>query len=152
MDKLTTASVAADVMSAAFQHGINQGFWKLIEQIDNRVYINICARDQTWFLLELECTDYGKQAILGRFVDVNNRECIASAWPRGNGLFEGWIKFNPGNLFICWDQDRKGIEHHYGEWFARQAWKKGKNQIIAYIEHIHHLLWLPKYGYEGKAA
>lgn len=151
MDELAGNKIAADLGSAAFQHGMDQGFWKLVERVEDRLYISICARDQIWFLLELDCSNYGQQALLGRFVDVNSRQCVAPAWPKGNGVFGGWIKSDPGNLFICWDQDRKGISHHT-EWASRQAWKKGKNQIVSYLEHIHHLLWLPKNGYSGKVA
>lgn len=141
--------LAADIVSAAFQNGVNQNLWELVARVNNAVDVRIAAPDSTWYLLLLDCTNYWDQAILGQFIDPHTRQCNASAWPQGDGIFQQWIKCTPGNLFICWDQDRIGISKH-PDWAFHKSWQKKSNQLVSYLEFIHTRLWLPRYGYSRR--
>jgi len=141
----------ADIDSEEFRHGVEQRFWKLVEQTGARLYVLLYAADGRTFLLELECSDYGGAPILGRFVIEQGRQCIAGAWPGGNGTFQQWVKADPGSLFICWDQDRGGIQHHQ-EWKGREAWKRSGNPLVAYLDFMRQLLNNPARGYARRSA
>lgn len=144
MDSGTKLQV--DLQSAEFQHGVQQQFWELIEIQGCFVFIKIFALDETSYILELDCSGYGNEPLRGRFVDPISKACVASAWPNGNNQFTGWVKFHPGELFICWDQDREGIARH-SDWKTRKAWTKNPNQVWAYLDFIRKLLHYPAYGY-----
>lgn len=143
--------LAADLASAAFQNGITQKLWELIARSGNSLDVHIAAPDSGWYLLLLDCNNYWEQAIWGQFIDPKTRQCVASAWPVGDGTFQQWIKCTPGNLFICWDQDRIGISKH-SEWAHKKSWQKRQNQVVSYLDFIHTLLWLPKFGYSRRGA
>jgi hypothetical protein len=147
----TSDRLAADLASAAFQNGVHQELWELVARSGDALDVRIAAPDSAWYLLLLDCTNYWEQAILGQFIDPQTRQCVASAWPQGDGTFQQWIKFSPGNLFICWDQDRTGISKH-SEWTFKKAWQRRTNQVVSYLEFVHTLLWLPKYGYSRRSA
>jgi hypothetical protein len=136
----------ADLESELFQHGHTQGFWELVLHEGWFVYVRLLAPDNRSYTVELDCTEYGDASIRGRFVD-DQRRCVATAWPRGNATFEQWIKFRDANPFICWDQDRSGIEHH-PEWKARRAWARKSNQLVTYLNFQRELMHLPARGYE----
>lgn len=142
-----------DLSSTEFQHGVRQQFWELLKQdLDTEtVYVRLRAPDDRSYVIAFLCNHYGEQAIDGRFVDSETLQCVASAWPQGDAAFEQWIKFKdaPGHLFICWDQDRSGIGHHQ-EWALRKAWKRSKNQLVAYLDFLRQLLWIPARGYLRK--
>jgi|ERR1700722_2752770 len=131
--------------SAEIQHGVQQEFWRLEEQVEMRVYVRMTACDGATYLLELECTGYGDEPIAGRFVSEKH-ECVSSAWPRGDGAFSQWVKFDAPHLFICWPEDRLGIGHH-GDWRGLQAWKRHSNQIYGYLDFVRKLLNVPSFGY-----
>jgi hypothetical protein len=57
-----------------------------------------------------ERCQYWDEPICGTFVDPKDRQNRPAAWPDGNTTFEGWIKFKGSPWFICWDQDRQGIQ------------------------------------------
>jgi hypothetical protein len=143
--------LAADIESAAFQNGVDQKLWELIARAGTALDVRIAASDSGGYLIRLDCTDYWDQAILGQFIDCQTKQCVPSAWPQGSGIFQQWIKYSPGNLFICWDQDRGGISRH-SEWAFRKSWQKKTNQLVSYLEFIHRLLWLPQYGYSRRSA
>src|SRR5437667_5912171 len=77
-------NLEADLRSADFLHGIEQGFWTFVDRAGARVYMRLYAADGRSYLLELECTHYGDEPLLGRFVTEDSRQCVAAAWPRGN--------------------------------------------------------------------
>jgi len=144
-------NLEADLRSADFLHGIEQGFWTFVDRAGARVYMRLYAADGRSYLLELECTRYGDEALLGSFVTEDSHQCVAAAWPRGNGVFQQWIKPDPGNLFICWDQDRAGIGHH-GNWRSNEAWKKTGNPLVSYLDFMRQLLNNLMRGYERLPA
>jgi hypothetical protein len=141
----------ADLESAGFRHGVEQGFWQFVGRSGPLLCVRLFAPDDRSFLLELECSSYGAEPLRGRFVDEQTRMCVATAWPRGNPTFQQWVKLDPGNLFICWDQDRVGIQHH-ADWRGREAWKKSGNPLVAYLEFMRHLLHNPARGYERRVG
>lgn len=142
-------TLAEDLASEAFEHGVAQRFWELARRDGDVVYVRLYAPDERNYLIRLACDSYGAQAIHGGFVDPVSLQCVASAWPQGDSIFSQWMKFAGDNLFICWDQDRGGISHHQ-EWFARNAWKRGGNQLVAYLDFLRQMLWLPARGYNRK--
>lgn len=142
-------TLISDLESAEFQHGASQNFWDFLERVDWLVYVRLYASDDRSFTIELDCSNYCEDPIRGRFVDPVTRQCRAEFWPRGNGMFSGWIKFEGSELFICWDQDRAGIQHH-GEWRRQEAWKKQKNQIVAYLDFLRRLLHVEAMGYQRR--
>jgi hypothetical protein len=137
--------LALDLTSDRFEHGVRQQFWKLVERVGSKVYMRMFAPDERSYVLELDCADYGAEPIRGRFVDEKTRQCVTEAWPRGNATFEGWVKYAPGNFFICWQQDRGGLQHH-PDWRPLQAWKK-PNQVVNYLDFVCKLLHRPAMGY-----
>lgn len=138
--------LADDLASFHFQHGVDHTFWRLHQRDGARLFIWMFAADDQKYLLALDCDNYYKEPIGGRFVDETSLQCVSSAWPTGDGTFEGWVKFQNGNLFICWDQDRYGIGHH-PEWRPRRAWERTGNPLCAYLEFIRCLLNNPSRGY-----
>lgn len=141
----TLSSLTTDLKSVEFQHGVDQRFWRLVDRSDHLVYVELFAPDNRPYMLELDCRNYGDDAIAGRFVDPSTRKCVQTAWPTGNQTFLQWVKFN-GGFFICWDQDRNAISRH-PHWKNQQEWKKVPNQIVAYLDFIRRLLHLPSRGY-----
>lgn len=141
--------LSEDLASLEFQRGFEQQFWQLESRNDHLVFVWLIAADERRFLAVLDCTSYGDEPILGRFIDPETRQCSSSAWPVGNAQFEQWIKFKGTPLFICWDQDREGLNHH-GDWRARQSWKRNPNQLVAYLDFLRQMLHLPSRGYERR--
>jgi len=146
LDKLET-----DLGSPEFGHGVGQFFWELVERSGTVVYIRLLAPDDRTFLARFTCENYGDEPIDCKFVDPDTRECIEAAWPRGDAVFEQWIKFKHPHLFICWEQDADGIKHHE-EWRARKAWLKTTSPIVAYLNFLRELLYLPVRGYTRQPA
>jgi hypothetical protein len=139
----------ADLGSEEFQFGVVQRFWELTERVDMVAYLRMFAPDDRVYLLRADCATYGDEPIRGQFVEPVSRQSVASEWPTGNPPFDQWVKFKPGELFICWDQDKEGIKRH-SEWRNRAAWKRKGNQIVAYLDFIRQLLHLPMYGYHRR--
>src|SRR5262249_37085038 len=104
------------------------------------------APDERSYMARLDCSQYWSEPIRCLFVDKETRAESGEAWPSGNGKFEGWIKFRRPPHFVCWDQDRAGIEHHV-EWKASKAWQRRANQIVAYLDFLRQMLYLPYRGY-----
>jgi len=142
--------LTADLESIAFLHGVEQGFWELVTHEEFLVRVRLNAPDTRSYLVQLDCREYGDEPIAGQFVDADGH-CVQLAWPPGNGTFQQWIKNQNPHLFICWDQDRTGIEKHHPEWKVRKAWTKNKNQLVAYLDFLRRLLHLPALGYERRA-
>ena len=140
-----------DLESEEFQHGVEQCFWALLERKDHLVYISFKARDRATYVMQLDCTSYGNQAIGGKFIDPQTRACVSNAWPQGNGTFGGWVKWDANNLFICWPGDRFGIAHHQ-EWASQRLWDRPPNSIVSYTTFIRGLLWNRAWGYAGIAS
>lgn len=138
-----------DLGSVAFVRGVEQGFWEPAEVHEWIVYVRLHAPDGRTFLGEFDCTGYGDEPIRCQFVDPDAHQRIPSAWPRGNGVFNGWVKFSGTELFVCWDQDREGIRHHPA-WRDRRAWTRKPNQIVAYLDFLRQLLHVPARGYEHR--
>ncbi|MBZ5631465.1 MAG: hypothetical protein LAO06_21635 [Acidobacteriia bacterium] len=136
-------------MSAEFKHGVAHLFWELVERAGAVVWVRMFAPDGRTYLVRLSCEKYGEEPIDGKFVDESTRACVESAWPTGNAVFEQWIKFKAGNLFICWDQDAGGIGHHQ-DWRPRRAWQKNEIQIVAYLNFLREMLHLPARGYDRR--
>jgi len=141
------SKLESDLASHEFRHGVEQHFWELVEKSGLVVYIRLFASDDRSYLGRFTCVSYGDEPIDCKFVDDENRECVASAWPRGDTRFEQWIKFKPEHLFICWDQDATAINNHHQDWRQRKAWTKSTNQIVAYLNFLRKLLHLPENGY-----
>jgi len=139
-----------DLDSPEIRHGVDQGFWQIERREDLRVYVRVFAPDEQVYLVEFDCNGYGDEPIAGRFVDPENHRCLAAAWHQGDGVFTQWVKYDPAHLFLCWDQDRLGIEHH-PDWRSRRAWAKSGNPIYAYLEFLRKLLHVPSNGYSRKA-
>ena len=137
-----------DLDSPEFLHGVNQRLWELKAREAQILFVWVLARGGRRYLLRLECTSYGTDAILGQFVDPETHRDQKGAWPMGTSAFEQWIKFNQpdGQRFICSDLDRQGLAHH-GDWRARKAWERKPNQLVVYLRFISHLLRLPVNGY-----
>lgn len=140
-----------DIKCKEFTHGIEQGFWALLECTQDTVYVQFNARDGQPYVMRLDCDRYGHQAIGGRFVDPSTRQCITSAWPAGTSVFGGWVKWDPQHLFICWPGDRYGLRHH-PDWTSLQVWRRPPNPMVIYANFIRRLLWDRSMGYTGKAA
>ncbi len=137
--------------SPAFAFGVSMGHWKLLRRDGDRLVVEFTAADGSTYQMLLECQNYGEAAIGGRFVDPATRMPTVAAWPRGNATFQQWVKFT-GELFICWDQDRFGIERH-PDWNYRKAWTTATpNQLVAYLTFIARLLNSPSMGYELRPA
>lgn len=143
----TIDELIKDIESEEFLHGVSQGFWKFQERSDWVLYVILYAPDDCEYLARLECSSYRDEPILGQFVDPTTKQCVASAWPKGDSVFAQWVKFDPSNLFFCWDQDRAGIKHH-PDWREKKAWNKKKNQIVVYLNFLRELLYLPSHGYQ----
>ena len=137
----TNEQLLDDIGSQEFTHYVDQEFWKLLKTSEFLVYVRLFAPDDKTYVMQLDCSSYGDEPILGQFVDEVTKQCVTTAWPRGNSNFEKWIK--PDHMFICWDQDRAGITHH-ADWRALQAWKKKPNQIVAYLDFMTRLLRMPR--------
>lgn len=136
-----------DLESDDFLKGVENAFWELDSVIGSRVFVWIFDPDTHSYLMELECSLYGDQPIRGWFVDPVSRKCELHAWPQGNHVFEGWVKFKSDPAFICWDQDRGAIDiGGHTDWRSRAAWKTG-NQIVSYLDFIRRLLHIPENGY-----
>lgn len=135
-----------DLASPEFRHGVEQLFWELVGVSGVVVYIRLFAPDERSYLARLTCDGYDAEPIDCKFVDHATRQCVETAWPRGDAIFEQWIKFRHPNLFICWEQDAGGLIHH-PEWRVRKAWMKTKNPIVAYLNFLRELLHLPVRGY-----
>jgi len=140
-----------DLESGEFRHGVEQRFWSLLDRAGDVLHVKFFPRTGEPFVMRLDCDGYKNQAIGGKFVDPDTRACVSSAWPSGKPPFDGWVKWAPGNLFICWPGDRYGIQHH-PDWASLQLWKRSKNQLVDYLEFIRWLLWNRGSGYTGRAA
>lgn len=138
-----------DLKSSEFLHGVEQGFWEFVAYDKNIVYALLHAPDDRRFLARLDCSGYWDEPIRCDFVDEKERTSKPEAYPDGNHQFEQWIKFRHVPFFICWDQDRSGIEHH-PEWRALKAWQKPPNQIVAYLDFLRQMLHLPSRGYNRR--
>jgi hypothetical protein len=144
-----TDRLGNDLASPEFLHGVDQGFWEFVSREGDQVFILIHAPDGRNFLARMDCDHYWEEAIGCLFVDGATRQVVAAAWPDGNGTFGQWVKFQATPHFICWPQDRYGIERHQ-EWKNLRAWQKRPNQIVGYLEFLHRLLYLPASGYSRK--
>ena len=144
MDRLS-----ADLGSLEFLRGVARQFWRLAERVGDRVYLECFAWDGTGYVLELTCDRYVDEPCLGRFVDLQTRQCVPEAWPTGNGPFGTWFKWQTGNLFICWPGDRAGIAHHH-EWRMAEHWKKTGNPIVQYLEFVRECLTIRSRGYQPR--
>jgi hypothetical protein len=149
MAEVPEDALDADLKSAEFHRGVERGFWRLMERVGVRLYIEVHAWSGDTYLLELTCDQYLEQPCLGKFVHPTTRACTEAAWPRGDGPFGGWFKWDPGNLFICWPGDRGGIGYH-PEWRALQHWKRTANPLVQYLEFIRQCLMIPGRGYRPR--
>jgi hypothetical protein len=140
-----------DLRSTEFQHGVEQRFWALLDRDLDIVCVKFFSRDDEAYVMRLECDGYGQQAIGGKFVDPITRACVSPAWPCGNQRFGDWVKWQPGNLFICWPGDRYGIVHH-PDWASHQLWKRPPSPVVMYADFIRRLLWNKSWGYTGRAS
>jgi hypothetical protein len=145
---MANSKLLEDLESDAFKGGVNNCFWDLDSVIGNSVYVWVYAPDDQAYLMKLECSSYGDEPILGWFLDPVTREHKQSAYPRGDARFEGWVKFQHWPTFICWDQDRGGIEQHT-DWWSLKRWQT-PNQIVTYLDFFRGLLHNPANGYERK--
>jgi hypothetical protein len=144
-----TDRLGTDLASAEFLHGVEQEFWESVSREGDRVYILMHAPDGRKFLARMDCDHYWDEPIGCLFVDAATRQVIPAAWPDGNSTFEQWIKFRANPHFICWRQDRYGIERHQ-EWKNLREWQKKQNQIVAYLEFLQQMLYRPMNGYSRK--
>ena len=140
-----------DLESPDFHHGVQQGFWKLVRRDNDVLYIELYAPDDRSYLARLTCDCYGTQPIDAKFVMPETLTVSEAAWPKGNNVFNGWMKFAGTDLFICWDQDRTGIARH-PEWATRRAWTMSSNQLVTYLDFFRRMLHLPARGYASKNA
>ena len=147
----TNDRLAANLAAPEFAAYVEQGFWELVERDGDTVYVLLHAPDGRDFLAKLDCSSYWDEPIGGTFVDIKTREPKPAAWPDGNPHFEGWIKFRGSPWFICWEQDRQGIQQHQ-EWKALKSWQKKPNQIVTYLDFINRLLHNPGYGYSRRKS
>jgi hypothetical protein len=140
----------SDLESSEFRHGVQQEFWRLVEQVGDILFVELIAPDNRIYMAEFDCSGYATEPIRCRFVDADTRACIETAWPKGDATLAGWLKWTAPNFFICWDQDRQGIAHH-AEWRPREAWKKNTNKIVSYLTFLQSLLYVPQNGYQRKS-
>lgn len=131
------------------QRGEASEFWRCRERDGHIVYFNVTAWDGDCYLLELSCDRFWDEPIRGRFADPDTKQCLSSAWPRGDQTFAGWFKWDPSNLFICWPADRGGIEHHT-DWRILKYWQKDPNPLHQYLEFIRKCLNLRSLGYQPR--
>jgi len=145
------ADLNADLTSVEYLHGVEQGFWGMPERVGDLVYITLNAPDDSTFVGQFDCSFYWEQPIRCLFVDPETRKVDLSCWPQGNAHFEQWIKFKttPPNLpFICWDQDRGGMDiGGHKDWLSLKKWQSEKNQIVAYLNFLRRLLHIEANGY-----
>jgi hypothetical protein len=143
--------LAKDLASPEFAAYVDQGFWEPVERDKDILYVLLHAPDGRSFLAKLDCGGYRDEPISGTFVDAKTRELTPAAWPDGNTHFEQWIKFKGSPWFICWDQDRQGIQHH-ADWKIRKSWQKKPNQVVAYLDFIREMLHVPARGYNRQKS
>lgn len=139
----------ADLGSPEFQHGVEHGFWDFLDRDGMIVYVTLHAPDGRDYLAQLDCNEYDSEPIMCRFVDRETRKCKNEAWPTGNNVFAQWVKFGDQKPFICWNQDRIGIEHH-PEWRPQKAWTKRPNKLVTYLEFLRKLLYVQSWGYHRR--
>ncbi len=146
-------TLASDLESPEFLHGVVNGLWALCEQHGDELLMTVTARDGVQWAIRLNCAGYWEDAILGRFVDRTTGLDTKDAWPRGSGAFEQWVKFNAADneRFICSDIDRGGLTHH-PDWRGRRAWQVKPNQLVSYLDFVSRLLRLPDRGYQAPEA
>lgn len=145
------ADLATDLTSPEYLDGVEAGFWGAAERDGDVVYVPLHAPDGRIYTAQLDCSNYWDQPIRCLFVDPATKTVDMSFWPRGNQVFEGWVKFNtapPNKPFICWDQDRGGIDvGNHTPWLAWKKWQSDKNQIVAYLNFLRKLLHVESNGY-----
>ncbi|MEQ1802606.1 MAG: hypothetical protein ABL989_11840 [Gammaproteobacteria bacterium] len=144
-------ALSQDLESEAFKHGAGQAFWALEERRGDVLYIRLMAPDGRSYLLRLTCDQYRTEPLLGQFVDPATRQPVTSAWPQGDQHLSGWLKWNPGELFVCWPGDRAGLAHH-PEWRAQRQWDRPPNPLVNYLDFMRRCLWVPGNGYHRAAA
>src|SRR5438876_8712362 len=98
-----------DLASPEVRDGEARDFWRFLERDGDVVYFEVFAWNGDEYCLRLTCDQYGKEPILGQFVDAKTRQCVAAAWPQGDAQFGNWFKWQQEHLFICWPGDRGGI-------------------------------------------
>ena len=145
------ADLTADLVSPEFQYGVEEGFWGPPERHGDTVYVTLYAPDGSSFMAQLDCSGYWEQPIRCLFVNPDTKRVDMAFWPKGNQVFEQWVKFRtlpPNKPFICWDQDRGGIDiGNHAPWLALKKWQSEKNQIVAYLNFLRKLLHLEGNGY-----
>ena len=144
-----TDRLGTDLASDEFLHGVEQDFWEFVSREGDRVFILMHAPDGRKFLARMDCDRYWDEPIGCMFVDPVNHQVIPQAWPDGSGTFEGWIKFRGNPHFISWHQDRYAFESHQ-DWKNLREWQKKPNQIVAYLDFLRQILYLPRNGYNRK--
>lgn len=142
-------AVAKSLEAPEFLHGVEQGFWRLLDRAGDVLYVEVWASDGDCYLLEMQCDRLGDEPIRGRFVDPASRICTEAAWPHGSDVLAGWFKWQSSNFFICWPGDRGGIAHH-GEWRAQRYWTREANQVVQYLEFMRRCLTIPSLGYRPR--
>jgi hypothetical protein len=84
-------------------------------------------------------------------VNPQTRKVDLAAWPDGNAEFEKWIKFRANPQFICWDQDRGGIDTgRHTDWQGHKKWQSKENQVAAHLDFLRKMLHLKSNGYNRK--
>jgi hypothetical protein len=145
------ADLDADLISREYLHGVEQGFWSMPERDGDLVYVLLYAPDERAFLAQLDCSSYWEKPIRCLFVNPRTKTVDLSFWPDGNGYFEQWIKFRTrptDRPFICWDQDRGGIDiGGHRDWQLLKRWQSKTNQIVAYLNFLRRMLHLESNGY-----
>jgi hypothetical protein len=145
------ADLAADLVSSEFRHGIEQEFWGAPERDGDLVYIPLHAPDGKTFLAQFDCSYYWEQPIRCLFVDPATKKVDMAFWPKGNTYFEQWIKFNtapPNRPFICWTQDRGGIDiGGHADWQHLKKWQSENNQIVGYLNFLRKMFHIESNGY-----
>lgn len=131
--------------------GEEAGFWKFVDREGDVVYFEVTAWTRDVYLLQLTADKFQDEPMLGRFVDFRTRACTADAWPRGTNKLAEWIKWEAGNLFICWPGDRGGIGHH-SEWREQRYWNKTPNPLHQYLEFIRKCLRIRANGYQPRSS
>jgi hypothetical protein len=146
----------ADLTSAEYLQGVEQGFWGMPERVGDTVYITLNAPDGRIFLGQFDCSAYWEQPIRCLFVNPETRRVDLSFWPDGNAYFEQWIKFKttaPNPPFICWDQDRGGMDiGGHKDWQSLKKWQSEKNQLVVYLNFLRRMLHVESNGYLRKKS
>jgi hypothetical protein len=114
------------------------------------IYFSLAARDGERYRVRIQCDGYRARAPDPVFVDNGGSKTTVSAWPRGDGDLDQYIK-PPPHCFVCMPWSRGGLERH-GDWVppAVEVWDPAKHSLLDLCNFFQRLL--NSQHYSGRRA